>query len=800
MADGKLTLNRVITGTVSSSKGDKVVVEVKRKRVFGQDGVAVPVGVQTSSPDANIDSDKASAIQELLDKAKRTEEENKASADALAQANKTRDFLAAEKRREDELKQQISQAVVPSDSDNAEKEGVRKEWKKSDDIHESGRYKKENSEDDDKAKKVAKSGDKFGRHKLTLSKLVINDDDSDDDIESDGVATGPETYRRFSHFKKRKIEKKPDTNPAQKIVREVGLHSTITVKDLADRMSEKSTAVIKELMKLGIMATINQVIDADTAEIVIHELGHKVKRIDENYIENMIKTPDSADDVVISRPPVITIMGHVDHGKTSLLDAMRSTDVASRESGGITQHIGAYEITRPDGRMITFIDTPGHEAFSSMRARGASVTDIVVLVVSAGDSIMPQTIESISHTKAAGVPMIIAINKIDLPEANPQKVKTDLLQHGVIVEEMGGETLCVEVSAKQKLNLDKLEDAILLQAEMIDLKVGKNRPAEGIIIESKMEKGLGVVATVLIQKGTLKKGDVFVVGEVYGRVREMFDDRGAAISEATPSTPVAVLGFSEIPLAGDEFIVTPVESQAKELAAYRKTKAKEKEMLERSKSTLENMFNDANSIKVGLSVILKMDVAGSGEAIIGTLEKLNNEKVHVKVVHSAVGGINESDVNLARSVGAMIVAFNVRANGPAKDLAKAHGIEIRYYSVIYNILDDVKAILEGKLEPIVSENFIGYADVLQIFKVGKSLTVAGCRVSDGVVKRNCKCRIIRDDVVIFEGNLGQLKHGKDDVKEAATNTECGISFESYNDLQVGDKIECFEIVKTAAKL
>jgi len=435
-----------------------------------------------------------------------------------------------------------------------------------------------------------------------------------------------------------------------------------------------------------------------------------------------------------------------------------------------------------------------------MRARGAMVTDIVVLVVAANDSIMPQTIESISHTKVANVPMIVAINKIDLPEANAARVKTDLLNHEVVIEELGGDVLCVEVSAKNSLNLDKLQEAILLQSELIDLSVSKNRPAEGVIIEAKMENGLGIIATVLIKKGTLKKGDVFVSGETYGRVREMFDDKGNTVECALPSMPVAILGFSEMPVAGDEFIVTDSEMRAKEFALYQKNKAKEKEMLIRSKVSLQNMFKDSASSKIILSVILKTDVVGSGEAIVGILDKLNNDKVEVKIIHSAVGGVNESDVNLARSTSSIILAFNVRANGPAKALAKTYGIDIRYYSVVYDIVDDVKAILEGKLEPIVTDKFIGYADVIQIFKIGKSLTVAGCRVSDGLVKRNYKCRVLRNDVVLFEGDLNQLKHEKDDIKEASKGVECGISFAGYNDLMIGDKIECFEVVKTAVKL
>ncbi len=784
MVDGKLTLNKVIKGTISGSKGNKIAVEVKRKRISAQSPSNSVVGV--------LDESKVSAIKEILDNAKRTQEQQKIDSEILNQANKMRDML---QQKDAEQKQN---QVLNEEKSKQNRETVKKEWKSPENqAADFNKHKKTNSEEDNLKIKKSVKGEKLERHKLTLSKVIAFEED---EVEGDENITPASTYKRFSYFKKRKVEKNPDNVPTQKIIREVVLHSTITVKDLAEKMAEKSSIVIKELMKLGIMATINQVIDADTAEIIIGELGHTVKRVNEDDIENMIKTKDSEDDEMFNRPPVITIMGHVDHGKTSLLDAIRKTDIASRESGGITQHIGAYQIMNKEGKLITFIDTPGHEAFSSMRARGAMVTDIVVLVVAANDSIMPQTIESISHTKVANVPMIVAINKIDLPEANAARVKTDLLNHEVVIEELGGDVLCVEVSAKNSLNLDKLQEAILLQSELIDLSVSKNRPAEGVIIEAKMENGLGIIATVLIKKGTLRKGDFFVSGETYGRIREMFDDKGIAVSSALPSTPVAVLGFSEMPVAGDELIVTSDEAKAKEFAAYQKNKAKEKEMLIRSKVSLQNMFKDSASSKIILSVILKTDVVGSGEAIVGILDKLNNDKVEVKIIHSAVGGVNESDVNLARSTSSIILAFNVRANGPAKALAKTYGIDIRYYSVVYDIVDDVKAILEGKLEPIVTDKFIGYADVIQIFKIGKSLTVAGCRVSDGLVKRNYKCRVLRNDVVLFEGDLNQLKHEKDDIKEASKGVECGISFAGYNDLMIGDKIECFEVVKTAVKL
>ena len=803
MAEGRLTLNKVIKGTVSSSKGDKVAVEVKRKRSFGE---SAPVN-NASQSSTTIQDEKATAIQELLNKARQTEEAAKAQNEILSQANKTRDMLIEEKRKEEELKQQ---QILQS---NQQKENTAKENKNQDQEDENKNIKtwgkdskdkksSERFEEDETKYKKQKSSekDKSERHKLTLSKVMYLNEDNEDEADEEDTQ---QQYRRFSQYKKRKSkdDSAKQKAPAEKIIKEVVLYSTISVKDLAEKMSEKSATVIKELMKLGIMATINQVIDADTAELVVMELGHKIKRINEDAIEQEIKTSDTGTANFL-RPPVITIMGHVDHGKTSLLDAIRQTDVAGKESGGITQHIGAYQIAHgPDKKLLTFIDTPGHEAFSQMRARGANVTDIVVLVVAANDSIMPQTIESISHAKSAGVPIIVAINKIDLPDANINRVKTDLLKHEVVVEEMGGDTLCVEVSAKAKIGLDKLIDNILLQSEILDLNVQKERPAEGVIIESKMEKGRGIVATVLVQKGTLKKGDIFVCGESHGRIREMLNDHGQVIDTANPSCPVAVLGFSQMPSAGDEFIVVDSEAKAKSFAAYKQQKAKEKELMLKSKSNLENLFAGINDgEKATVSIILKTDVGGSGEAIIGILNKLNSEKASVKIIHNAVGGINESDINLAKSTNGIIVAFNVRANTSAKELAKSAGIEIRYYSIIYQLVDDIKMVLEGKLKPIITEEFIGYADVLQTFKIGKSLTVAGCKVSEGIVKRNCKCRLIRDDVVIFEGNLNQLKHEKNDIKEASKGTECGISFEGYNDIKIGDKIECFEVVQTAAKL
>lgn len=577
--------------------------------------------------------------------------------------------------------------------------------------------------------------------------------------------------------------------------REVTVPETITVQELANRMAERGADVIKSLMKMGVMATINQAIDADTAELVLIEFGHKIKRVTDADVEVGIEGDEDRDEDLISRPPVVTIMGHVDHGKTSLLDALRKTDVVAGEAGGITQHIGAYQITLGSGEKITFLDTPGHAAFTEMRARGANVTDIVVLVVAANDSIMPQTVEAISHAKAAGVPMIVAINKIDLPDANPAKVKQDLLQHDVQVEEMGGEVLCVELSAKKKLNLDKLQEAILLQAEVLDLKSNPNRAAQGAVVESKMEKGRGSVATVLIQKGTLRIGDIFVVGSEWGRVRALLDDKGNAIESADPGRPVEVLGLSGTPDAGDSFTVVETESKAREIVDYRLRKKKEKEAAIVTGTSFEQLLAQSRDARKELPVIIKGDVHGSVEAIVGSLAKITEEQteVGVKVLFSGVGPISESDITLARASNAFVIGFNVRANAQAREMAKRDKVDIRYYNIIYNIIDDVKAVLGGMLSPLVREEYLGQAQVRQVFNITKVGKIAGCMVTTGIVKRGSKVRLLRDDVVIHEGMLKTLKRFKDEVKEVREGMECGMAFENYDDLKDGDIIECYDV-------
>ena len=600
---------------------------------------------------------------------------------------------------------------------------------------------------------------------------------------------------------KERLKQQQQRTEQHKVFRDVVIPESLTVQELANRMAERSADVIKALMRMGVMATINHTIDADTAELLVGEFGHSVRRVSEADVELGLKGEEDTEEQLSRRPPVVTVMGHVDHGKTSLLDALRKADVAAHEAGGITQHIGAYQVTLPTGDRITFIDTPGHAAFTQMRARGARATDIVVLVVAADDGVMPQTVEAISHAKAAGVPIIVAINKIDRPDANSQRVRTELLQYGIQVEDMGGETLSIEVSAKQGINLDRLAEAILLQAELLDLKANPDRAAEGVIIESKVERGRGTVATVLVQRGTLRVGDIFVAGSEWGRVRGLMDAAGAAVAEAGPSLPVEVLGLNGTPAAGDDVVVVASEARAREVTEFRQRRTRDARVSLSRGGTFEQLFH---RIQEGegkeLAVVIKADVHGSSEAIVGALEKLGGEHAKVVVLHSGVGGINETDVGLARASNALIIGFNVRANPQAREMAKRDGVEIRYYSIIYELADDVKALLTGMLAPVLRENILGYADIREVFTITKVGKVAGCRVTEGIVRRGGKVRLLRDNVVIHEGELSQLKHFKEDAREIREGFECGIALASYQDIQVGDRIECFEIEEVARQL
>jgi translation initiation factor IF-2 len=633
------------------------------------------------------------------------------------------------------------------------------------------------------APKPARTGAQKNRGRLTLVTALSADE---------------ERERSVAAFRRRtqRLKGHAADEPKEKLVREVTIPETITIQELANRMAERSVDVIKLLMKQGHMAQINDVIDADTAQLLAEELGHTVKRVAESDVEEGLF--DASDDpaALVPRPAVVTVMGHVDHGKTSLLDAIRSTEVAAGEAGGITQHIGAYQVTAPSGNKITFIDTPGHAAFTAMRARGAKVTDIVVLVVAADDGVMPQTVEAIHHAKAAKVPMIVAINKIDRPDAKPERVRTELLQHEIQVETLGGDVLDVEVSATKKLNIDKLLETIGLQSEILDLKANPSRPAEGTVIEAKLDRGRGPVATVLVQRGTLRVGDLIVAGADWGRVRALISDTGVPVETAGPSTPVEVLGFSGTPEAGDRLAVVDSEARAREVTDYRARQKRDKVAARATgmRGSLEQMMSQLKTAgRKEFPLVIKADVQGSLEAITGALEKLGTNEVIARLLHTSVGGITESDVTLAEASGAAIIGFNVRAHKEAREAAEHAGVEIRYYNIIYDLVDDVKKAMSGLLAPTLRETMLGNATILEIFKVSKVGNIAGCRVTDGVVERGANVRLIRDNVVVHEGKLSQLKRFKDDAREVVAGQECGMAFENYQDMKAGDVIECYRV-------
>ena len=619
---------------------------------------------------------------------------------------------------------------------------------------------------------------------------------------SQALSEGDSRQRSLASVRRqREKARMREDQPQVKQVRDVVIPDTITVQELANRMAERAADIVKELMKQGIMATVTQTIDAETAELVTMEFGHRVQRVSESDIEDgLTGAPDDEADLK-PRPPVVTVMGHVDHGKTSLLDAIRATDVAAGESGGITQHIGAYQIKTGSGNVFTFIDTPGHEAFTEMRSRGAVTTDIVVLVVAADDSVKAQTIEAINHAKAAGCPIIVAVNKCDKPEADPRRVRNDLLQHEIVTEDFGGDILCVDVSAHTGSGLDKLEEAILLQAELLELKANPDRDAEGTVVEAKVERGRGSVATVLVQRGTLRVGDVFVTGAESGRVRALLNDKGKQLKSALPGQPVEVLGLNGTPMAGDQFSVVETESRAREIAEYRSRRNRDKQAAVSARGSVEQMLT---AIAAGeaeeLPIVIKTDVHGSLEAIRTALDKLGTEQVKARILTGGVGALSESDISLAAASQAMVIGFNVRAIPQARDLAKRDNVEIRYHSIIYELIDEVKAAMGGLLSPDSHEDFIGYAEIRQVFSVSKSGKVAGCMVTEGIIKRGCKVRLLRDNVVIHEGSLKTLRRFKDEVKEVRESTECGMAFENYSDIQEGDMIECFEITEVARTL
>jgi len=609
------------------------------------------------------------------------------------------------------------------------------------------------------------------------------------------------SVRRAREREKRAAHGEGGQPEIKKIVREVVIPEAVTVQELANRMAVRGGDVVKALMKMGVMATVNEVIESDTAELVVDEFGHKAKRVSEADVEIGLRGGQDDEGALVSRPPVVTVMGHVDHGKTSLLDALRNTDVVSGESGGITQHIGAYQIESDGGDKITFIDTPGHEAFTQMRSRGADTTDIVVLVVAADDGVMPQTAEAIQHAQAAQVPLIVAINKMDLPNANSDRVRNDLLQHNVILENVGGDVLSVEVSAKEGTNLQKLLETIKLQAELLELKANPDRPGEGIVVEARLDRGRGVVTTVLVQRGSIRIGDILVAGGSWGRVRALVGDKGSQVSEASPSQPVEVLGLNETPNAGDDVVVVADEGRAREVTEYRSNVIRDQQVASARRGTLEQMFSEiAEGEASEVPLVMKADAHGSLEAILASLAGLGTDEVKARVLLSGVGGINESDIALAAASKALAVGFNVRADAPARALARRDGVDIRYYTVIYELLSDMGGLMSGLLAPTVVENTLGYVRVKQVFAISKVGKIAGCEVTEGVARSGAKIRLVRDNVVIHEGQMSTLKRHKDDAREVKEGLECGIGIEKYQDIKEGDVLELFEAKEVARSI
>ena len=827
--DGKKTLG-VRSGpragnvkqSFSHGRSKNVVVETKRKRIVVPKAGTSKTTIQTSNKEGakNLSSGitdiemerrlkalqaaKAREADEVAQREanakereqereqKRLEQENKQrelkKAEELAN-EKAAEVEAAKKQAEDQAKRAAIEAKTATKSDAPQ----RREFGEQKGPRPASPSSRKKDRDGDERSPGRGRGDEGRRSgKLTLSQAL------------DG---GERSHQKSMAAMKRKQERARQkalgqTQEREKIVREVQVPEAIIVSELANRMAERSAEVVKSLMKMGMMVTQNQVIDADTAELIIEEFGHKIVRVSDSDVEDAITEIEDKPEDLKPRPPVITIMGHVDHGKTSLLDSIRNAKVVAGEAGGITQHIGAYQVKTKDGTILSFLDTPGHAAFTSMRSRGAQVTDIVVLVVAADDSVMPQTIEAINHAKAAAVPMIVAINKCDKPEANPDNVRTELLQHEVIVEAMSGEVQDVEVSAITGQGLDELLEAIALQAEILELKANSKRAAHGAVIEAQLDVGRGPVATVLVQNGTLNQGDIFVVGEQWGKVRALINDKSERVKEAGPSVPVEVLGLNGTPEAGDVLNVVETEAQAREIAEYRENAAKEKRAAAGAGTSLEQLMAKAKEDEnvTEMPILVKADVQGSAEAIVQAMEKIGNEEVRVRVLHYGVGAITDTDVGLAEASGAPVMGFNVRANASARNSANQKGVEIRYYSIIYDLVDDVKAAASGLLSAEIRENFIGYSQIKEVFKVSGVGKVAGCLVTEGVARRSAGVRLLRDDVVIHEGTLKTLKRFKDEVPEVQSGQECGMAFENYEDIRPNDVIEIFEREEIARKL
>ena len=789
-----LTLGKSVTiDAVQSKKGDSVFVERRRRIVAPGSKELREEPVKPTQPHSAADE----KLRAVLEAARAREEERKAREAAEEAARAAREAeIAREADEYEQVKSKLATRENITDASDIEEKPSNNSRKSQNNNSGRSRGNQNRGEmDDDRPQKNNFKKDFKKSGKISIHDIVIGGEDDDEEI---GIR-GANRRRSEASLKRFREKARAIFTAPQKVAHEVTIGETLTVKDLAAAMAEKVGNVIKKLMEMGMMASVNQSIDADTAELIATEFGATVKRVVvKPYAEQLERLPDPAK--LQPRPPVVTVVGHVDHGKTSLLDAFRNANVAAGEAGGITQHVSAYEVKTKSGPMITFLDTPGHETFTAMRARGAQMADIVVLVVAANDSIMPQTIEAINHIRAAQVPFIVAINKIDLPEANPQRVKTDLLQQEVQVEEMGGDVQCVEISAKNKIGLDKLEEAILLQASIMDLKADPEMPAVAHVVEAKMERGLGAVATVLVRQGTLKIGDVFVVGETFGRVRGLINSVGERVKSMGPGQPAIVLGLDSVPLAGDELHVMETEAQTREVAAYRVQQAKDKANAVK-RSSLEELFAKRDATKkLTLPIILRADVQGSVEAINDMLKDINSDKAAVEVLSAGVGQITEGDIRLAAASNAVIIAFNVRADAAVRDMARSAGVDIRYHSVVYRITDEIKEILSGKLAPEKKENFIGYADVIALFTVGKGIRVAGCRVSEGVIKKDAFVRLLRNNVVIYDGKIGQLRREKNEVKEVSGGVEFGMSFEKYNDLKEGDRVECYEVQEVKTQL
>ncbi|WP_375174421.1 translation initiation factor IF-2 [Pseudooceanicola sp.] len=818
-SDGKKTLgvrgggprSGNVKQSFSHGRTKNVVVETKRKRVVvpkpgaagkggaggatGGDPSKRPAGITDAEMDRRLKAVQAAKAREAEEAAQRAAEEKAREEERERRREEAEQKAREEREREEALKAKAEEeerqkreaeeaakraAAAPAPSE----EPANRAAKGPSSRGAPARPERTTREDDRGGRGKGARDDGRRSGKLTLNQALS------------GGEGGRQKSLAAMKRKQERARQKAMGGPVQreKVVRDVQVPEAITVGELANRMAERVADVVKALMQNGMMVTQNQTIDADTAELIIEEFGHRIVRVSDSDVEQVIEQKEDAAEDLKPRAPVVTIMGHVDHGKTSLLDAIRNAKVVAGEAGGITQHIGAYQVKTDGGQTLTFLDTPGHAAFTSMRSRGAQVTDIVVLVVAADDAVMPQTIEAINHAKAAEVPMIVAINKVDKPEANPTKVRTDLLQHEVIVEEMSGEVQDVEVSAHTGQGLDELLEAIALQAELLELKANPDRAAQGAVIEAQLDVGRGPVATVLVQNGTLRQGDIFVVGEQYGKVRALVNDKGERVKEAGPSVPVEVLGLNGTPEAGDVLNVTETEAQAREIAEYRAQVAKDKRAAAGAATTLEQLMQRAKEDEnvTELPIVVKADVQGSAEAIVQAMEKIGNDEVRVRVLHSGVGAITESDIGLAEASGAPVFGFNVRANAPARNAANQKGLEIRYYSVIYDLVDDVKAAASGLLSAEIREKFIGYATIKEVFKVSGVGKVAGCLVTEGVARRSAGVRLLRDDVVIHEGTLKTLKRFKDEVAEVISGQECGMAFENYEDIRPDDVIEIFE--------